>query len=175
MTLDELNMCPPPQAERDLLGCCASRRWAAALVAKRPFQSFDALLRGARETWDGLGREDWLEAFAAHPRIGDRGGVEPGGSRDNAWSREEQSGMDSAASATRDRLARLNADYERRFRHVYLVCATGKSADELLAILEGRLSNTPEHELRVAAGEHARITEIRLAKLLGVPSPGGPS
>jgi 2-oxo-4-hydroxy-4-carboxy-5-ureidoimidazoline decarboxylase len=120
----------------------------------------DVALHGAAEReWWNLERADWLEAFAAHPRIGERGA--------DAWSRREQRGVDGAAEAVRRALEQGNRDYEARFGHVYLVCASGRGAMELLADLRHRLGNEPEHELRIAAGEQAKITALRLETLGG--------
>ena len=129
------------------------------MVAGFPYASDVALLEAAEREWWGLAREDWLEAFAAHPRIGERGG--------DAWSRGEQGGVDDAASEARRALEQGNRDYEARFGHVYIVCATGRSAAELLADLRRRLNNDPEQELRIAAGEQAKIMALRLQKLGG--------
>jgi OHCU decarboxylase len=131
------------------------------MAAQRPFASVEALHAAADDAWWSLGEDDWLEAFAAHPRIGERG---------KGWSNEEQAGTRSAAADVMATLARRNQDYEQRFRHVFLICATGRSADSMLADLERRMSNAPVEELRVAAGEQAKITHLRLAKLLSSPS-----
>jgi OHCU decarboxylase len=127
------------------------------MVAGRPYQNDATLFDAAERAWWDLGRDDWLEAFAGHPRIGERGG--------DAWSQREQAGVDSAGAETRRRLVRDNEAYERRFGHVYVVCATGRSASELLSDLEGRLMNDATRELRVAAEEQAKITRLRLEKL----------
>lgn len=154
-----LNALPRSEAEIVLRRCCGSRRWVERMLAGLPYASDAALLEAAEREWWGLAREDWLEAFAAHPRIGERGG--------DAWSRREQSGVDVAESEVRRAIEQGNRDYEARFGHVYLVCATGRGAAELLADLRRRLNNDPEQELRIAAGEQARITALRLEKLGG--------
>jgi 2-oxo-4-hydroxy-4-carboxy-5-ureidoimidazoline decarboxylase len=115
------------------------------------------------EIWESLGKTDWLEAFAAHPRIGDRRKV-------SAWSEAEQSGMQSADDKTKERLASLNQLYQRRFGYMFIVCATGKSPAEMLALLEARISNGPNAELRIAADEQRKITALRLAKLVDAHS-----
>ncbi|NAS22761.1 2-oxo-4-hydroxy-4-carboxy-5-ureidoimidazoline decarboxylase [Herbidospora sp. NEAU-GS84] len=145
----------------DLLACCASARWADG-VAGRPYADLAALLDRSDAVLAMLNWADVEEALAAHPRIGDRSG---GGSRESAWSREEQSGTAAAEEDVLRRLRAGNAAYEERFGHVYLVCATGKSAPEMLAILEDRLGNVPEKERMVVRDELGKIVRLRLAKL----------
>lgn len=164
MTLAELDALAHEDAVRELLRCCGSSRWAEAVARSRPFPDRARLDEVASRVWWSLGREDWLEAFACHPRIGER--KAPSGA-ETAWSSQEQAGTRGAAEATMAELARRNAAYEARFGHVYLVCATGKTADEMLALVRARLGNDPDTELRVAAGEQDKITRIRLGKLLG--------
>jgi OHCU decarboxylase len=161
LTLDRFNHLPEDKAVAELLAVCHSRRWAEAVAAGRPYADVAALQQAADEIWTGLSPEDWLEALEAHPRIGERGGA----SAD--WSRQEQAGVGDAGEDVRERLARGNADYEARFGHVFLISAAGRSADEILAALTERLGNDPETELRVAAGEHRRITRLRIERLLG--------
>ena len=126
----------------------------------RPFASVEEIAAAADTAWWALGRPDWLEAFAAHPQIG-------GSAPASAWSAAEQAGVAGAAERTRHRLAEANREYQARFGYIFIVCATGKSADEMLDLLEGRLRNDPDHELRVAAEEQRKITQLRLTKLLG--------
>jgi 2-oxo-4-hydroxy-4-carboxy-5-ureidoimidazoline decarboxylase len=152
--LDELPAAPAAEALRE---CCGSARWVAEMVARRPYHTLDAVLAEAEEVWWSLDPDDWLEAFAHHPRIGDRATGEPA---------REQAGMDHAGDAVRAAMAEANDEYERRFGHIYIVCATGKSADEMLALARARLTNDPDAELRVAAEEQLKITRLRLAKLL---------
>ncbi len=146
-----------------LLRCCGSSRWATRMAAARPFEDGAALLRIADRIWWQLEPGDWLEAFAAHPRIGARGPATPG---HPAWASEEQRGASVAAAPTLDGLTAGNDAYLDRFGFIYIVCATGRSADELLADLRARLGATREEELRTAAEEQAKITRLRLAKLL---------
>ena len=165
MDLDRLNAMSADEAEATLLDCCASPGWAAAVAAGRPYQGVDALLAAAEDAWWSQPPDEWLQAFAAHPRIGER---REGADRHSRWSRAEQSGATGAEQEVRDALARCNAEYEERFGHVYLVFATGKSAAEMLALCRERLDNDPAEELRVAAGEQAKITALRLRRLLGI-------
>lgn len=157
MTLDQLNSLPPDAARRELSRCCGSGRWAEAMTGRRPFHAADDLHRAAEAVWWSLGGADWLEAFAHHPRIGERAA---------GWAKEEQAGVGAASNATMTTLAALNEEYERRFGYVFLICATGKSADEMLGELQRRLGNDPDAELRTAAAEQSRITRLRLEKLL---------
>jgi 2-oxo-4-hydroxy-4-carboxy-5-ureidoimidazoline decarboxylase len=159
LTLDRFNELPEDKAVSELLAVCHSRRWAEAVAAGRPYPDVAALQRAADEVWTGLGPGDWLEALEGHPRIGEGGGA----SAD--WSRQEQAGV-GGGDDVRDRLARGNAAYEARFGHVFLISAAGRSADEILAALDERLGNDPETELRVAAGEHRRITRLRIERLI---------
>jgi OHCU decarboxylase len=174
MRLDDLNALGEDAASREFLRCCGSSRWAQKMAAERPFTSVDAMFRAAEATWSGLDRADWLEAFAAHPQIGQRAGGsggsggpgEAGGADTARWSAEEQAGMSAAAEATRLRLASANREYEARFGYIFIVCATGKTAGAMLELLERRLPNDPDAEIQIAADEQRTITRLRLAKLL---------
>lgn len=158
--LEWFNQLSDEEAASELLAVCHSRRWAKEVAAGRPYADLAALQRAADEVWLGLGPEDWLEAFAAHPRIGEGGGA----SAD--WSRQEQAGVGGAGAEVQDRLARGNAEYEARFGYVFLVSAAGRDAEEIRAALTERLGNDPATELRVAADEHRRITRLRLERLM---------
>ena len=142
-----------------LRNCCGSTEWVRRMMAARPFPSWSDLIREAEAIWHALKPDDWREAFAAHPRIGDQSG--------SRWSRQEQSGTSTASSESMDALVAANREYEARFGHKYIVCATGRSADEMLAMAWQRLENAPENELRVAAEEQMKITKLRLMKLVG--------
>jgi OHCU decarboxylase len=164
--LGRLNALPAADAERELLTCCGSRAWARRMTDARPFADEAVLFDAADATWWALDEADWREAFRSHPRIGERKAEAGQTGREQAWSAGEQAGMTSAADATRQALAAGNAEYETRFGHIYIVCATGRSADEMLAFLQSRLHNDPATEIRVAAEEQRKITRIRLEKLL---------
>src|SRR3989475_7169012 len=153
-----LNALSDERARAALQRCCGARHWVDAMLAARPFARDAELLATAERVWWGLGRADWLEAFAAHPRIG--------GSTATEWTRREQAGVDGAPAATLSALARHTAVYEQRFGHVFLICATGRAADEMLDALRHRLTNDPTTELRIAAAEQAKITRLRLDKLV---------
>ncbi|HEX8906245.1 MAG TPA: 2-oxo-4-hydroxy-4-carboxy-5-ureidoimidazoline decarboxylase [Longimicrobiaceae bacterium] len=166
MTLAELNALPEDEAFAAFLTCCGSTRWAGEMAARRPFRSQADVHDTAGDVWDELGPEDWDEAFAAHPRIGERKAAPAQSAQAAAWSAQEQSGAASAGQDVAAALAEGNREYEERFGRIYIVCATGKTAEEMLAILRARLANDPETELRAAAGEQAKITRLRLEKLL---------
>lgn len=154
-----------------LSACCGSARWALEMSAHHPFTDDEAVFTTADRIWVGLNAEDWLEAFAHHPRIGGRmPSPAPEAERsDNSagrdWARNEQSGMMSAGNEVRRRIVRGNQEYEEEFGYVFLICATGRSADEMLAELEERLTHDAATELRIAAAEQAKITRLRLQKL----------
>ncbi len=162
MTLAELNVLPAARAKLEFTRCCGSTRWAAAMVKARPFTTVEAMQAKGDEIWSALAKTDWLEAFAAHPTIGEtRAGHD--------WAAAEQSGMQSADEETRARLMALNELYQRRFGYIFIVCATGKSPAEMLAVVEARMSNGPHAELAIAAEEQRKITRLRLAKLVEAP------
>ncbi len=172
--LQDLNAAPADAARERLLACCGSRRWAERMLDERPFASEESLYAAAERIWRDLSPEDWLEAFAAHPKIGERKAADRSGDRaadrtpDRAagWSAEEQWGTARAAAETLERLAAANRAYEERFGFIFIVCATGKSAAEMLALLEARLGSERRRELEIAAGEQDKITRLRLEKLL---------
>ena len=133
-------------------------------MRERPFRTDRHVFESADQVWHGLSKADWLEAFSAHPRIGDR--PAPAHASTAAWSSAEQAGMKAAAASVAEALAEGNRKYEQKFGHVFLICATGKSADEMLRALNERLNHDAETEVRIAAREHALITRIRLKKLV---------
>ena len=155
-----LNALPPAAARAALTRCCGSGRWVAGMMGRRPWASAAALYADAEATWAALGHDDFLEAFAHHPRIGARAGQ-----TDEAWARQEQARVGDADGETRRSLVDANERYLQRFGYIFIVCATGKSAAEMLGLLEARLGNDPARELAIAAGEQARITRLRLEKL----------
>ena len=136
------------------------------MAAQRPFANGDELLDKADSIWWSLDSEDWLEAFRAHPKIGERKAARPTSAAARAWSEQEQSSVQGATHDTMQALAAGNREYEQTFGYIFIVCATGKSSGELLAILRERLNNNPEEELRIAAEEQRKITRLRLQKLI---------
>lgn len=166
MTLDAFNALPRTEAVADLIKCCGAHRWAEQMADGRPYASTEALLRTADAIWAKMERADILEAFTHHPKIGDVDSLRKKFASTAAWASGEQSGVNSAAEEVIRGLADGNRKYEQRFGYIFIVCATGKSAAEMLAILNGRLGNEPGRELAVAAEEQRKITAIRLKKLL---------
>jgi 2-oxo-4-hydroxy-4-carboxy-5-ureidoimidazoline decarboxylase len=171
VSVAELDGLPAEKAAALLASCCGIPAWVASMVERRPFGDVATLLRAADEVWWSLGPEEWREAFAHHPRLGERDATAAQESRARAWSAGEQRGVADASAEIREAIAEGNREYERRFGHIYLVSAAGKSAEELLALLHARLWNEAETELRVAAGEQAKITRLRLLKLMGASDP----
>ncbi|DAZ96792.1 TPA: hypothetical protein N0F65_005790 [Lagenidium giganteum] len=158
---------PDAQVYKSLLYCCGSQLWVKKLLARFPVADKTALFQASDAVEQELTRTDWLEAFAAHPRDGDVG-RQIGRAKQpiKTWEAQEQKGTSTAAATTLDRLEELNNAYFDRFGYIYIVCATGKSADEMLQILESRIGNNLEQELVIAAAEQSKITKIRLHKLL---------
>jgi OHCU decarboxylase len=136
------------------------------MTKERPFGSVEELLTTAENSWWSLNQADWLEAFRSHPKIGERKAAASVSTDAQRWSNQEQFSMSHAASNTQRELARLNQQYEQKFGYIYIVCASGRSPEEMLSILRHRMDNAPAEELRVAAAEQAKITELRLKKLL---------
>jgi len=163
--LSRLDALTPAEARDELRQCCGSTRWVERMTAARPFVDKERLLTTAEAVWRSLAPEDWLEAFQHHPRIGDRAALRSGfATRELAQG--EQAGALQASEEVLESLARENAAYEARFGHIFIVCATGKTAAEMLALLRERRDNDPGTELRIAADEQAKITRLRLQKLL---------
>ncbi len=162
---ERLNVLDPTAARAELLSCCGTAAWVRRVLSARPYGDFDELVATAGQIWWELDHDDWMEAFRAHPRIGDSA---TGGGRAAAWSGEEQAGVHGAGGDVLAELAGANAEYEKRFGHIFIVFATGKDPAEMLGLLRERLGNDPGEELEVAAAEQWKITRLRLHKLLGV-------
>jgi len=155
----------PEDARRLLRACCGSERWVERMMHRRPFASRETVLSAARNVWLALDEKDWKEAFSQHPKIGDRDALRNRFPESHHLSGREQAGVDGAHGDVLRELASLNQEYEARFGYIFIVCATGKSADEMLALLRERLTNSPADEIRLAAGEQAKITALRLTSL----------
>jgi OHCU decarboxylase len=160
------NAADATEARNAMLACCGAKRWADAMAALRPIENVAALSEAADRVWSTMHEADWLEAFACHPRIGERKEAAHTGTKSTAWSRAEQSQTNSASENVLAEIAAGNQEYEDRFGFTYIVCATGKSAEEMLAILKRRLGSTREAELREAAEQQRQIMQIRLGKWL---------
>jgi allantoicase len=164
--LEWLNTVPAGAAHRALLSCCGSTRWADAMQKLRPFASLDELQSAGDAVFEKLSREDWLEAFAAHPKIGDR---DAASEKSRKWAAGEQAGAARASDDVLERLRAANIEYQERHGFIFIICATGKSADAMLTALETRLGNEREDEIVTAAREQQKITRLRLEKLIRRP------
>ncbi len=165
MKVAEFNALAGEDAEERMRSCCGSSRWVSRVLSRRPYVSVDALLSTADAAWQESGPTDWEEAFAQHPRIGESRAAAPVSETARAWSAEEQGKLEGGAAGVRTDLANGNREYERRFGRIFIVCASGKGPDEVLENLRTRLQNSPDVELRIAAAEHGKITQLRLRKL----------
>ena len=162
LTLDRVD---GTEARRLLTTCCGSTRWVERMLERRPFRTREVLLASARDIWFGLDRSDWLEAFSHHPKIGGRTALRQRFAATGHLSEKEQAGVNTASDETLNALAEGNKQYQRTFGYIFIVCATGLSAEEMLRRLRTRLGNEPDAEIRIAAEEQAKITELRLSNL----------
>jgi OHCU decarboxylase len=165
-TIDRINSLASEQAEAEFLKCCGSRRWAARMTAERPFENVEEMVTAADRVWWALESADWLEAFDSHPKIGEKIAAASVARESLSWSEKEQSGTRDSTQQNMEELAELNRKYQEKFGFIYIICATGKSAKEMLAILRERLNNNAATELHNAAQEQAKITTLRLNKLI---------
>ena len=166
MSLAELNAAGETAASALLRQCCTSERWIEGLTRQRPFSTTADLQLAADKVWAELGEADFLQAFAGHPKIGDVDSLKARYAGTKALAAGEQSGVDTAGSDTIEALALNNANYEQRFGFIFIVCASGKSAAEMLQLLLDRLHNSRDQELIIAAEEQRKIFQLRLEKLL---------
>ena len=164
--MDALNEASDDELHARLRSCCAAETWVAQVMRERPYESEAALLAASDRATAELDGDGLAQALAGHPRIGDAAAAHEGDSRSASWSRGEQAGVAGAGPDLIGELAAANAAYERRFGHVYLVCASGRNAAELLAICRARLDNDPETEREVVLSELTKINRLRLGKLL---------
>jgi 2-oxo-4-hydroxy-4-carboxy-5-ureidoimidazoline decarboxylase len=164
--LERWNRLSASEAAAEILPCCGSTVWARELAATKPINDESDLIAASDEIWNRLGVQDWMEAFSKHPRIGESKAPQSASAQSAAWSAQEQQNVATAGDAIQLALAEANREYENKFGRVYIACATGKSAAELLDILQRRLSNDDATELREAAEEQRKITNIRLKKWL---------
>lgn len=158
MKVAQFNEIPNPEAMAALLSCCDCQRWASEVISQRPFDNLQAFSDAARQAWQGMGEADILEAFSAHPRIGDLDALRNRFSRASA----EQGQVREADEQLLDKLKRLNDDYEARHGFIFIVCASGKSAQEMCELLEQRLGNTRDRELENGAREQGKILALRM-------------
>ena len=154
-------------AENEIIPCCGSRAWARAMAARRPIANEYALLAASDEIWNSLSEPDWMEAFRSHPRIGESSVSGSGEGRSAKWSAHEQGGVAVTEDVVKSALAEANREYERKFDRMFIVCATGKTATEILRIIQRRMQNDRATELCEAAEQQRQITHLRLRKWLG--------
>lgn len=164
-TLAGFNGLPRQDAIDSLMRCCGSQRWAERMMAARPFKSMEEIFDAAQRHWKNLEISDCLEAFGHHPRIGNLDSMRKKYAATSSWASEEQQGAQAASEETINRLAIGNAEYETKFGHIFLICATGKSASEMLTSLEARMTHDSGTEIQIAMDEQAKITRLRLEKL----------
>jgi 2-oxo-4-hydroxy-4-carboxy-5-ureidoimidazoline decarboxylase len=160
------NQLSPDDAVGEILPCCSSIAWAREIVGRRPIRDEASLLATSDEVWRGLPAQQWMEAFSKHPRIGASKAPSQSSAQSAAWSAQEQRGTATASPSIQEALEQSNRQYEQKFGRVFIVCATGKSAPEMLDILRRRMQNDEATELREAAEEQRKITNLRLKKWL---------
>lgn len=166
LTIEQINKMPRPELHQELFKCCSSMAWVENLAKKRPFLGMTHLIEEAQKLWDSLGERDWLEAFSGHPQIGDLATLEQKYGNTADWASGEQSGVGAASREVLLELADYNKKYLKKFGFIFIVCATGKSANEMLDLLKSRIDNTRSDEILIAGAEQFKITKIRLEKLL---------
>ncbi|GAB3636948.1 2-oxo-4-hydroxy-4-carboxy-5-ureidoimidazoline decarboxylase [Hymenobacter arcticus] len=166
MTLHTLNALPPTARAEALATCCGATAWVTALNQQFPFATAEALFAAADQVWQNLAEVDWREAFTHHPKIGDVNALREKFASTATWAAGEQGAVKQAPQATLEALAAGNDTYEQKFSYIFIVCATGKSAAEMLALLQARLPNEDSQEIKIAMSEQAKITRLRLEKLL---------
>jgi 2-oxo-4-hydroxy-4-carboxy-5-ureidoimidazoline decarboxylase len=168
--LTQLNELPAPAATAELLACCSASSWAERMAAGRPYRSADDAIGQSAMIVASMTVTELAGALAGHPRIGERTEAGRGPPRSASWSAQEQSGVNDADAQTARALAESNREYERRFGHIYLVCASGRTGAQLLSVLRSRLGNDASAEWQVVRSELQKINEVRLRKLLaGAP------
>ena len=166
MSLQQLNTAAEPEARQWLLQCCASETWVSRLLERRPFSGAEELREAADRAWRGLTEKDYLQAFAGHPKIGDLNSLRARYAGTREFAAGEQSGVEGASDELIEELQRENRAYQEKFGFIFIVCATGKSAGEMLELLQQRLPNSREIELDNAVQEQRKIFLLRLEKLL---------
>lgn len=166
MTLHEFNILPKDQLIEELSKCCGSEAWVRKMLPFVPAEDLVELLEDAEESWWKCNEQDWKEAFAHHPKIGDTASLKKKFASTATWASGEQSGVNEASEEIIKALAEANRLYEEKFGYIFIVCATGKSAEEVLGLLHTRLLHDPETEIEIAADEQNKITKLRLEKLL---------
>lgn len=166
MTLHEINILPQDELKEQLFNCCGSMAWVNKMLPFFPMDDLVELLEDAEEQWYQCTVADWKEAFTHHPKIGDVESLTKKFAATAQWAAGEQIAVGTASQQVIQNLAAANEAYEKKFGFLFIVCATGKTAEEMLAILQQRLSGTPEDEIKTAMDEQNKITLLRLQKLI---------
>lgn len=167
MTLEELNHLEKSALTETLQKCCGSLAWVEHMATAFPISDAETLMDEANTKWNSLPEANWREAFTHHPKIGGNlAALREKFASTSTWAEGEQASVKEASQATLEALAAGNEEYERKFGHIFIVCATGKTAEEMLALLQARLPNKPEEEILIAMSEQRKITRLRLEKLL---------
>lgn len=165
MTIAEFDHLPTEKKKELLLQCCGSSAWLNKMITIFPVEDLVELLEAAEEKWYECNEEDWKEAAKNHPKIGDLNSVKEKYNATKTWAEAEQAGASTASDTILKELAENNKRYEEKFGYIFIVCATGKTAEEMLDLLKARLNNTSEEEIKIAAGEQNKITKLRLEKV----------
>jgi 2-oxo-4-hydroxy-4-carboxy-5-ureidoimidazoline decarboxylase len=164
--LAQWNEASTDAAVAQILSCCGSTAWAREMARRRPFHEVSSLPATSDDVWGSLTKADWMEAFLSHPRIGESKATDSSSPNSVAWATQEQQKVADTGDAVKIALAEGNREYEKKFGHLFIVCATGKSAPEMLEILQRRMRNNAEVELHEAAEQQRQIMQIRLRKWL---------
>ncbi len=165
MNLQQLNSLPEKTLACELKKCCGSQRWVTAMLAGRPYLTEDSLYKLSGTVWSELGKQDYLEAFSQHPQIGNLETLKEKFANTAGWASDEQQGANQASTEVLQALHHGNQVYLQKFGYIFIVCATGKSATQMLELLKRRLKNETQTELAIAAAEQNKITQLRLEKL----------
>ncbi|MEO5571226.1 MAG: 2-oxo-4-hydroxy-4-carboxy-5-ureidoimidazoline decarboxylase, partial [Bacteroidia bacterium] len=165
MTIGEFNSLTVQQQKDELFKCCGCLAWVDNLSEKIPFDSIEKLKIESDGIWFSLNEKDWLEAFTNHPKIGDIKSLEKKFASTKLWASGEQLGVNIATQNVLKELKEMNDEYEKKFGYIFIVCATGKSAEEMLSMLKSRLKNSSEEEIKIASQEQNKITHLRIDKL----------
>ncbi len=166
ITCDKLNELTDKEAAELLSKCCGAKKWIDGMTDARPFKNESDIIENAEKIWTALDKSDWLEAFKHHPKIGDINSLRKKYSSTKQLAENEQSGVNDASMEVLEDLSRLNDEYEKKFGYIFIVCATGKTADEMLSIIKSRINNDQQTEIKLAMEEQNKITKLRLEKLL---------
>jgi len=166
INLKRINEWGVSQAKLEFGKCCGSTKWVEAFIKSRPFHTTDSLFKVAESIWYALDKKDWLEAFSHHPKIGDLNAIKEKFHSTKHFAEGEQAGVQNASIETLTEFISLNEVYEKKFGYIFIVCATGKPAEEMLAVLKERIKNNAAIEIKIAMEEQNKITKLRLEKIL---------